>query len=458
MSFLHVGERLGAVVDNILVEVKWDVTFKTVEGRRRGEEVTKPFWWKARVAEVQRGPECVNAMICYESGHGFESQIHRAIFFPSHLQHPDIDDVQLRWKFFELCGEQDERLYDREDSGNAEGDSMMSRNLLLLKGKTESAISRIDVVEKTLQSQAAFLACRVPVCDDEDRILRHMFGFLRKRLAIALQKPLPPSRMKRDVQENGGSLFNVEETACSGFIRAIADCTLSEFETVSRYVHMNNEESKFSPVYPLTQSPSVDMKEASILFPDIKALCNVIGIRSTSDILRIIRKPKARSSSSVDEESLRVLGSFLFCQGSSDRPTAFFVGKSLVPTQLGSSFHSLYRSSGRYDLVNKDYLDSLQVKIISPSAAMSEVYGWESSNVEQLEICRKKLAQIGGFSLCWRASPQPSDRIWSRAMIEPTEVNGHLEVRLPYLLCRGDSFVTEIRDLLQDSYLLKFAL
>lgn len=110
-------------------------------------------------------------------------------------------------------------------------------------------------------------------------------------------------------------------------VKTRVECTLQQFEAIAAFGKASTElhEVLFTPDFPHTQLPSLCSAAFSIQFADVKTLLRIVGFKSFSEILKIVRKCGTGPRGDI----LPVLGTYQFQKDDESRAAIIHVGNSL---------------------------------------------------------------------------------------------------------------------------------
>ena len=335
----------------------------------------------------------------------------------------------------ELAGRTRTREDEEEFMNIREGHAALAVEIQKLKRELSSLTSQI---RNQAPNRGADESCVGVTC---------VLPRLRYKLALKAQAGLRNvmKTSKRKSQNDSGHSVTVRtgDGIQTGIIKAKVDCTLRQFEDISRRVESNANPGTvtFIPGFAYTQFPSQTSCEFRILFSTFAELANHLGITSKADRLELVRKCGMGPQGDI----VRLLGTYSFDKTEMSKPARIYLGSSCgsiieVEKSLSSQrensaaqHHSvLARKSREWNVIDKRFVHDVQMEKL-PLPRLSD-----------------DTAEEEAFQIQWRRAPDLATRSWSRALIHSVDVQGWLEVILPFVQMQGRYLCVEIGGLASD--------
>ena len=438
------------------VEVLWSVDFSTEQGRKC---VSKSCWWRGVLSNVSRGGYGLRCTIEYDAQFGFGKESRKAVVRPHQVFHYDTGDNPLRWRICRsVCSpnrslklKHSNAVLPQYSTGLNQAKNVIrkrSDHLRESQRRTQDTLSdismRLDEAERILASHKMQLSQFNFVGSESDAVADRIFFFLRHKSLVQCQKSvaLPKSTTRSGISSlhEDGEMTSTGTGPCfQGMIRIDSDCSLKDFERVSRVIKSRCPTAVFEPPFPETQNPTFELNQAYVVFPSIYDLVEVLGIRG-SDIQKMAVKGKKLREDGLSEDSaIRVLGSVISDDRNRQKPFAFLPGQSVHKSFADETRSLLYRTSRVYDFRNNIYESGL-TKCRKKLSHIFRELEWNAGNLSDFLGDNRNV-----FCIKWRRYPPPSARGFSIRTRKPDEALGSLEVRWPFLTINGGNNVLDIQ-------------
>ena len=190
-------------------------------------------------------------------------------------------------------------------------------------------------------------------------------------------------------------------------IRIDSDCSLKDFEMVSRVIGSCCPTAVLEPPFPETQNPTFEPNQAHVMIPSSYDLIDVLGIRGL-DIQKMAVKGKRLREDGLSEDSaITVLGSVLSDERNRQKPFAFLPGQSVHKSFADETRTILYRTSRIYDFRNNIYESGL-TKCRKKLSHIFRELEWNAGNLIDFLGDNRNV-----FCIKWRRYPSIGSRLFN---------------------------------------------
>ena len=132
--------------------------------------------------------------------------------------------------------------------------------------------------------------------NEGDRMSSHVLDFLRQKLAVKMQTPIPniAYRGKETTLDYGP---DIHYKLCTASIsKTEVGGSLDSFERIARVAHSKCYQAIFIPPYEFTKLPARSIGPLKIAFNFLADLCSVLGIYGTAELPNATKRERGSSS------------------------------------------------------------------------------------------------------------------------------------------------------------------